>query len=81
MIRIAALFRFRRLPTLSALPAQAVLLVGSERDGYQAVEPANDSRFIAVFAHALGARRWPYGGASFPNSGRTLTDAAADASS
>src|SRR6267154_927078 len=36
-----------------ALPAQAVFLVGSERDGYQAGEPANDARFIAVFAHAL----------------------------
>ena len=29
------------------------LLVGSERDGYHAGEPANDARFIAVFAHAL----------------------------
>src|SRR6202140_5470348 len=28
-------------------------LVGAERDGYQAGEPANDARFIAVFAHAL----------------------------
>src|SRR3954447_1423255 len=36
-----------------ALPAQAVFLVGSERDGYHAGEPANDARFIAVFAHAL----------------------------
>src|SRR5258706_7714921 len=36
-----------------ALPAQAVFLVGSERDGYHASEPANDARFIAVFAHAL----------------------------
>src|SRR5712664_2368225 len=31
-----------------ALPAQAVFLVGSERDGYHAGEPANDARFIAV---------------------------------
>ena len=36
-----------------ALPAQAVFLVGSERDGYHAGEPANDARFIDVFAHAL----------------------------
>src|ERR1700719_169869 len=36
-----------------ALPAQAVFLVGSERDGYIAGEPANDARFIAVFEHAL----------------------------
>jgi hypothetical protein len=36
-----------------ALPAQAVFLVGSERDDYHAGEPANDARFIAVFAHAL----------------------------
>src|SRR2546427_5213878 len=36
-----------------ALPAQAVFLVGSERDGYHVGEPANDARFITVFAHAL----------------------------
>src|SRR5262249_3347078 len=36
-----------------ALPAQAVFLVGSERDGYHAGEPADDARFIAVFAHSL----------------------------
>jgi hypothetical protein len=36
-----------------ALPQQAVFLVGSERDGYLAGEPANDARFVAVFAHAL----------------------------
>jgi hypothetical protein len=36
-----------------ALPQQAVFLVGSERDGYLAGEPANDARFFAVFAHAL----------------------------
>jgi hypothetical protein len=36
-----------------ALPAQAVFLVGSERDGYHASEPINDARFIGVFAHAL----------------------------
>src|ERR1700731_3746673 len=36
-----------------ALPAQAVFLVGSERDAYHAGEPASDARFITVFAHAL----------------------------
>src|SRR5882762_10135043 len=36
-----------------ALPAQAVFLVGSEREAYLAGEPENDARFIAVFAHAL----------------------------
>src|SRR5258707_14131731 len=36
-----------------ALAAQAVFLVGSERDAYHAGEPANDARFIAVFAHSL----------------------------
>jgi hypothetical protein len=29
------------------------LLVGAERDAYLAGEPANDARFVAVFAHAL----------------------------
>ena len=33
-----------------ALPAQAVFLVGAERDGYHAGEPANDVHFVAVFA-------------------------------
>jgi hypothetical protein len=36
-----------------ALPAQAVFLVGAERDAYLVGEPANDARFIAVFAHEL----------------------------
>src|SRR5437773_1713525 len=31
----------------------AVFLVGSERDGYHAGEPADGARFITVFAHAL----------------------------
>ena len=36
------------------LPAQAVFLVGgSERDAYLAGEPAEDARFVGVFAHAL----------------------------
>ncbi len=36
-----------------ALAAQAVMLVGEERDAYLAGEPANDARFVGVFAHAL----------------------------
>ena len=36
-----------------ALPAQAIFLLGSEREAYLAGEPANDARFIVVFAHAL----------------------------
>ena len=36
-----------------ALPAQAVFLVGAERDAYLAGEPADDARFVAVFAHGL----------------------------
>jgi Domain of unknown function (DUF4331) len=36
-----------------ALPARAVFLVGSEQEAYLAGEPANDARFIVVFAHAL----------------------------
>src|SRR5262245_42296682 len=31
-----------------ALPAQAVLLVGAERDAYLAGEPADDARFVAA---------------------------------
>ena len=36
-----------------ALPAQAIFLVGGERDAYLAGEPADDARFVAVFAHEL----------------------------
>jgi uncharacterized protein DUF4331 len=36
-----------------ALPAQAVFLVGADRDAYLAGEPADDARFVAGFAHAL----------------------------
>src|SRR6266436_9835349 len=82
-----------------ALPAQAVYLVGTERDAYMAGEPADDDRFVPVFAHSLEhaggyapeeARRaaptllpdvMPYDptrAASFPGSGRTLTDDAGD---
>ena len=36
-----------------ARPAQAVFLAGEERAAYLAGEPADDARFVAVFAHAL----------------------------
>ena len=36
-----------------ALPAQAVFLVGTEREAYLAGQPADDARFVASFAHAL----------------------------
>ena len=36
-----------------ALPAQAVFLVGAEREAYLAGEPVDDGRFVSVFAHAL----------------------------
>ena len=83
-----------------ALPAQAVFLVGEERDAYLAGEPADDARFVPVFAHSLEhaggytqekARQVastllpeimsydPTRPASFPSSGRTLTDDAGDA--
>jgi hypothetical protein len=34
-------------------PMQAVFLVGEQRDAYLRAEPANDDRFIGVFAHEL----------------------------
>jgi len=34
-------------------PLQAVFLVGEQRDGYLSGQPANDDRFIGVFAHEL----------------------------
>jgi len=34
-------------------PMQAVFLVGEQRDAYLSGEPANDDRFIEVFAHEL----------------------------
>jgi len=34
-------------------PMQAVFLVGEEREAYLSGEPANDGRFISVFAHEL----------------------------
>jgi hypothetical protein len=34
-------------------PMQAVFLVGEEREAYMSGEPANDDRFVGVFAHEL----------------------------
>ena len=34
-------------------PQHAVFLTGEARDAFQAAEPAEDERFVAVFAHAL----------------------------
>jgi hypothetical protein len=36
-----------------ALPAQAIFLTGAERGAYLAGDPADDSRFVPVFAHSL----------------------------
>jgi hypothetical protein len=36
-----------------ARPAQSIFLPGEERSAYLAAEPADDARFIAVFAHSL----------------------------
>jgi hypothetical protein len=36
-----------------ARPGQAVFLPGAERDAYLAGQPADDARFVAVFAHSL----------------------------
>ena len=36
-----------------ALPQQAVFLVGAKRDIYLSGEPADDDRFVSVFAHSL----------------------------
>ena len=36
-----------------ARPAQTPFLAGDAREAYLAAEPADDSRFVAVFAHAL----------------------------
>jgi hypothetical protein len=36
-----------------ALASQSVFLTGDEKAAYQAGQPADDARFIAVFAHSL----------------------------
>jgi hypothetical protein len=36
-----------------ALPSQSVFLTGSVKGAYLAAEPADDARFVAIFAHSL----------------------------
>jgi len=36
-----------------ALPSQSVFLTGEEKGAYLAAQPADDARFVAVFAHSL----------------------------
>ena len=36
-----------------ALPSQSVFLTGEEKAAYITAEPADDARFVAVFAHSL----------------------------
>src|SRR5215831_17593973 len=38
---------------IAVRPAQLAFLTGEERDAYLAAEPADDARFLAVFAHSL----------------------------
>ena len=40
-------------PHRSGRPAQVVFLVGDQRAAYLTAEPADDARFIPVFAHSL----------------------------
>jgi hypothetical protein len=51
-----------------ALASQSVFLPGDEKAAYQAGQPADDARFIPVFAQP----------ASYPSNGRTLIDDAID---
>ena len=51
-----------------ALAPQSVFLPGDEKAAYQAGQPADDARFIPVFAQP----------ASYPSNGRTLIDDAID---
>jgi len=78
-----------------ALPSQSVFLTGDEKAAYLAAQPADDARFVSVFAHSLEhtggyapveatrvARTIlpdilyydPRQPASYPTSGRSLTD-------
>ena len=78
-----------------AKPSQTPFLTGEQNDAYRAAEPAEDERFVAVFAHSLehtggyapeAAKRVAQGllpdvmrydpsrPASYPQSGRALTD-------
>jgi hypothetical protein len=82
-----------------ARPSQTPFLSGEQNEAYRAGEPAEDGRFVAVFAHSLehaggytpeAAKRVaqtllpdlirydPTRPASFPQSGRTLTDDVVD---
>jgi hypothetical protein len=36
-----------------ALPSQSLFLTGDEKAAYLAAQPADDARFVAVFAHSL----------------------------
>lgn len=36
-----------------ARPSQSIFLTGEQRDAYLAGEPANDARFVTIFAHSL----------------------------
>jgi hypothetical protein len=36
-----------------ARPQQTPFLAGEDRDAYLSAEPAQDERFVAMFAHAL----------------------------
>jgi hypothetical protein len=36
-----------------ALPSQSVFLTGQEKGAYLATQPADDARFVVVFAHSL----------------------------
>jgi hypothetical protein len=82
-----------------ARPSQTPFLTGDDNDAYRAGEPADDDRFVAVFAHSLehtggyapeAAKRAaqtllpdvmrydPTRPASYPQSGRTLSDDVVD---
>jgi hypothetical protein len=50
-----------------ALPLQVTFLVDAERNAYLACEPADDGRFVAVFAHAL-----EHGGGYTPTEARRV---------
>ena len=36
-----------------ALPSQSIFLTGEKKGDYMAAQPADDARFVAVFAHSL----------------------------
>ena len=55
-------------------PLQAVFLVGEEREAYLSGEPANDDRFIGVFAHELEHRAAIRGRTQWPSREQLLPD-------